>query len=90
MTKPKTRDEAADRARDSFNWQGVVNKLRTGAYAHKLGFLAGWDARDKESKEREAKLWELLDRADDIIYEHCSGHTVWLTDLESLRKEREK
>jgi hypothetical protein len=64
-------------------------------------FLAGWDARDKVAKEREAKLWAMLRKANEIIW--CQTHTSvkdgvkdvckkckWLSeydDLANLRAE---
>ncbi len=35
------REEAANRAAGMFNWQGIVNKLRTSFQAYKSGFIAG-------------------------------------------------
>lgn len=41
-----TRDELAAKAASKFNWQGVVNRLRTHTMAFRIGFASGWNTRE--------------------------------------------
>lgn len=59
----KRMEELAVSESKGFNWTGVINKLRTGYYAYKLGILKGYEAgmQDPDSNK------ELLDKVEEFL-----------------------